>query len=1150
MKTVQFILGRSGTGKTTLCIKGIVEALLEPANEQPLIFLVPEQATYQAERAILSDRRIAGYSRLNVLSFNRLQFMLLGKNTATPTLSLIGQQMVIHRILRDNKDKLKAFEASANLVGMGQQMVQTIAELHQYGKTEEDIDHLLNELKKNELNNLTALKFGDIGLVFKEYLKFIEGRFIDPDVQLNQARQSVSNAPFIKGAKLWVDGFAGFTTNELAVLAELIRTASDTQIALCLDPSNIDLTNMDSKAIDPVSLFNPTERTYAELLEIVKKCKLRLTEPVILDKPARFSGCQALAHIERNLFKLNVSKQKAGDNIHIIASPNERTEVRSVARQIIGLVKENNLRYRDIAVIASDIDRYQHYIEAYFDEYGIPFFIDKRKPLNQHPVVQLLCSALQAVIDGFSSSDIFSYLKSDLVPIERDDIDLLENYCTAFGIGGSDWQNDNDWRYDDPNELLFDQARINRIRRQAAGPLLELRDKLCTNENPALMLSSSQFTKIVFDFLAGLKVVEKVASWVEEAIEIQDYAAVEEHQQFYDRFVGIFDELVEVFGESRMNCRDYLAIVNSAFSQMTLAFIPPALDQVLVGSIERSRHPDLKTVFLIGATQKQFPVPVNYRGILTDDDRIAAESADFELAATMEQTLAERQYLAYIAFTRASQFLYISYPLADDSGREQMRSQFIADLESLFENLKEESIAGEQIDIEKINNKTELADLLCRRLGKDVTHGSYLVSHNIRESTSDELATLVESMCLDEQLAEAGQIVKGAIYYDNKASLDNVIITELFGRQVSGSATKLGTFAACPYKYFAQYILELKERKEFKFEPIDLGVFYHSILDALLKQLNRTGKDFATITNEQLLAVLRSVIAKYIGENPFMSNFVRHGIHNRFIIQYASEVLDDFAWAISQMVRAGKFRPSESEICFGKSGDSVGEYKLALGNDRILFLSGKIDRLDVAQINGKKAAIIFDYKYREKNFNWSMFYYGLDMQLPIYMLAIYNTKKYGSIAGAFYIPVEAAIKKIAPDELSEKAGKFTHKANGLFNGEFFDKLDAEAGTWSTYYNFSISKENRQYGNYGKSGALRPEDFEKVLRFTKDKIIALGQEIISGKIEVKPYRLGTQIACTYCKYNSVCRFDWQINDYNHLTPIGKTEVIGQTEGDNG
>ncbi|MHC4728743.1 MAG: PD-(D/E)XK nuclease family protein, partial [Planctomycetota bacterium] len=299
---VQFILGRSGTGKTSYCINAIVNALLEPGVQQ-LILLVPEQATYQAERAILCDERIAGYNRLNVLSFDRLQFLLSGKNTARPALSRIGRQMIIHRLLRDNKSKLKIFDSTASLPGLARQMAETISEIHQYAKNPDDIKQLLSGLAKDERNNLAILKFTDIGLILEEYLNFIETDYLDPDAQLIRACKLVSSSTLARGAKLWVDGFAGFTSAEIEVLTELLKVVADAQIAFCLNPLEIDLVNPAAREIDPAGLFYPTQRTYAELIDRIKKCKLKLNRPIILEQVVRFLASDQLAHIERNIFE-------------------------------------------------------------------------------------------------------------------------------------------------------------------------------------------------------------------------------------------------------------------------------------------------------------------------------------------------------------------------------------------------------------------------------------------------------------------------------------------------------------------------------------------------------------------------------------------------------------------------------------------------------------------------------------------------------------------------------------------------------------------------------------------------------------------------------------------------------------------------------
>jgi ATP-dependent helicase/nuclease subunit B len=358
----------------------------------------------------------------------------------------------------------------------------------------------------------------------------------------------------------------------------------------------------------------------------------------------------------------------------------------------------------------------------------------------------------------------------------------------------------------------------------------------------------------------------------------------------------------------------------------------------------------------------------------------------------------------------------------------------------------------------------------------------------------------------------------------------------------------MGTFAACPYQYFARYILELKERKEFKFEPLDLGNFYHRVLDALLKRLNTEKQDFATVQIVELIKFLKEETSKLVQTDSFVSSFVRRSLHNAFIINSAGETLEDCVVAIAQMVRAGSFRPTLSEVCFGQvkdTSDTLGEYAIDISKDQTLTLDGKIDRLDIANIDGRKVAIVFDYKRRETVFSWSRFYYGLDMQLPIYLLAVTKAKdsKIKQAAGAFYIPVEVPPAQSTLDVLSDKTDSFNYKAKGIFDGEFFRHLDNITNSgWSKFYSFYISSKDHQYGDYGKSAALRPDDFERVLKFAEKKIAQSAEEILSGKIEVKPYRLNQNSPCSYCKYKPVCRFDWQINDYKFLESLNKLQVF--------
>lgn len=1131
--SVQFILGRSGTGKTKYCIRSIVDNLSLADDDKSLIFLVPEQASYEAERAILSESGIAGYSRLKVLSFERLVFLLAGKNRIGRILSGTGRQMIVHKILRDNKSQLKVLGASANWPGLSRQLYEVIGELYRYDQSPEDVDGLIAAMGEDKGNKLTAMKFSDIALVFDQYLKFIEGRFIDSDAQLSLACEAAAEAEFIKGAKLWVDGFSSFTVAETAILAELTKAVENTQIALCLDPAKINTANPVAKQLDPVSLFNPTEETYAELFELAKKCKLKLEEPIILDESGRFDGHVSLGHIEKNLFSPQAEKIAAQGNIKLVSAPNLRQEVQFVAGQILNLVKDGRCRYRDIAVIVSDIDSYQPFVRAYLTDYGIPFFIDNRKSLDEHVVVELICSALKVVVGGFSHSDIFAYLKCALLPSDDYGIDILENYCLAFGVSADDWQSKKKWSFDDKDKPRFDQDYVNRIRAEVCEPLLELRNKL-THDGPGEhLVSAEEFTRAVFDLLDTLKVTETIASFSEDAQSKGLPEEMEEHHQFYEKVVDLFDELVEVFGPEQSSCADYLAIVSSAFSQTQLALIPPTLDQVLVGSIERSRHPDLKAVFLMGVTEKQFPMPINNNSLLSDTDREAAESVDFALSATSNQTLAQRQYLAYIAFTRASGFLCISYPLADDKGSSVVRSEFVSELESLFTDLSETSGDDGTDDIDNVHNEGELAGILCSRLGKD--------------SDSDALSTasaeqMLEGLCGDDQFSRLGLHVKSAMDYNNCAKLDDKLVAELFAGPVKTSATRLGSFAGCPYKYFSHYVLNLQERLEFKFRPLDVGNFYHKVLDGFIKKIIAEKMDIGSLDKDKLLRILHQQSSKLIKSDNFISIFRNHSPANAFLIDMACETLEDCVLAIAEIAAAGSFRPILSEAGFGNANDELGEYKLKLSDGRDVFVRGKIDRVDRTIIDGKQAIIVFDYKKSSRSFAWDKFYYGLDMQLAIYMLAGRNGYKQEIIAGAFYMPVEAAIKKIELSELAARKEKSARKAVGIFNGQLWKQLDSQASKDSRYYNFQVTKDGEPYGSYGNRGALRHEDFENVLRFAQKKIIELTEKIVRGEIAIAPCKLGANSACTNCEYKPLCRFDWRVNEFNYMESVDKKKVL--------
>ncbi len=1118
---VQFILGRSGTGKTTLCIKQIIDSLLENRREQNLVFLVPEQATYQAERAILANSKIKGYSRLHVLSFQRLCYLIFGKNLAARPLTQQGRDMIIHRLLAENADKLSIFSSSASAG-----VANAVAELQQFGKSPDDIEKLIEQLK--DTSELTVGKLSDINLVYKQYLAFVEGNFLNNDNQLNLAKDAVAQTPFLKDCLLWVDGFAGFTTSESLLLTELLKVSASSKIALCLDPA--------AANEDWAGIFEPTAKTYSDLLSLIKALKLPLEKPVILKEANRFKNSKALAHLEKNIFSFeNIPPVSCDGEVKITACAKTRLEVDYAARQICSLVRDKGFRWRDIAVIASDIDQYRHFIQAIFSDFNIPFFIDRRRGLQQYPAVELLTSALKIATDRFATSDVINYLKSDLAGVSRNDVDLLENYCLAFGVEGKDWLRTEAWDFAPPNNG-FDNDQIDKIRNRATENLLQLRALMQSEKN----LTAERFCQAIFVFLDSLNVRERLADWTKAAIEAGRLDEAQLHQQFFAQFTQLMDDFVFIFKNSSFSSEQYAALISSAFSQMTVALIPPALDQVLVGSIERSRHPDLKAVFLLGATQQQFPIPVRYDNILNDADREVASGSGFELSRTGAAQLIERRYLAYIAFTRPSHFLYITYPMADEKGAKIEHSFLVSELKSLFDNLQEEKYFG-SCGFEDLCGISDLSLLLASRLGRD-----NLSPQDDLDAKCKWLLDTLDSRSLgDKFCGNDMRKVKSAIDYENIARLENLPAEDV----LSASATKLRAFASCPYQYFAKHILGLEERQVFELEPFRQGLFYHNVLELLFNRLKNKNLTFSTAKTDVLNQLIDKSVEQLLVEDAFLKSFKTRAKHNDYIINSASQTIKDAVVEFAQIASAGEFKQLAAEIVFG-NGFSPPALEIKLKNGKKLRIEGKIDRIDAVSQSDATYCLVIDYKTSQTKINWSMFSSGLDLQLPIYLLAVRNQtigeNKNLVPLGAFYFQIRTFAKSSDLDSIGEKSEKILRKPRGIFNGRYFQLIDSKTETGhSPFYSFQITKDG-QFGRYETSSLLTDEHFSKVLSFAENKLKELGGRILAGEIDVRPYRLKKQTACAYCPYKSLCRFDWQINDYAEIEKKSKTEFLNELD----
>jgi ATP-dependent helicase/nuclease subunit B len=1131
---IRFILGTSGSGKTRWCVNAIAEALRNGANE-PLVFLVPEQATFQAERAILSCEGISGYHRLGVLSFNRLQFQLC-KTGGQSDLSPLGRQMLVRQALSTCQNRLHSLQSSAMTPGMAVSLADLIRRMHEDNCSPDQLEAIARAILAKEPQSPAGWKFADISLVYDQYLKLLshpECDFFNPDSLLTEARGKVKDAVFLRGARLWVDGFSGFTLQQRDLLFEMLAVCKEADIALCLDPQTIDLADPDPDKLDPTSLFAPTEQTCIDLLTIMKKCKMSVTEPVVLNKHPRFAAAPALEQIERYFSDGTAGPVPAGDTIEIRGLPNILSEAAFIACRIQLLVRTQKLRYRDIAVIVPDISLYAHSLAGAFEPYKIPYFLDRPQNLQTHPLMELLIATLRAVQTGFEAGSVQMLLKTGWNGLNSLEADILDNYLRAFGIGPRDWFSDAPWDFADTDEPLFESARINALRHKFFAPFGELFKTLQDR------LTATQCVNALWRLAEQLLIPKILAAESQKDPDDTQFA----HRRVWKKLQEALEELSSIFGRQTFTATEITAILLDVLSSLTLKQIPAAVDQVLIGSIERSRHPEIKIAFLAGATYQLFPVPLTADALLTEQDAQLAARENLVLTTPLEQMLTARRYLSYIALTRASHQLVITFPTADDKDTPAAPWPGLERICALCPDVKIQYGNPDEMALPQNLSAAGLKEWFCAVLGS--------------ESTSDEkLKTLARgllSCCkgsADASLLQLCRDVENALAWRNEAVLDETVVSRLITWPTKTSASRLASFAACPYQYFARYTLGLKKRSLMRLMPVDIGDFYHLILNRLFEDLYRQDQDWTNAGNDILGQTCERIAGQLLQEDRHLAAFIRGSAYNAYIIEQAISNLKDFLPTLAAAGAAGCFRQKAAELEFGINNPPV---VIEVEKKKLIYLNGRIDRADCADIDGQWTAIVIDYKSGSstKKINWTKFFHGLDVQLAVYCLALQRqmieNRPVEAIAGAFYVPLERSLKTDL--KLLENDANQTVKARGIFNGQYAGSLESRCEKNSTYYSFAW-KEGEPYGDYGRKDALRPDDFAAVLRFAEEKIRTLGRQMASGDIRAFPYRLGTQSPCSNCDYRPVCKFDWQLNDYNVLTGPGKLEVLDQIAGGQG
>lgn len=1119
--SLQIVYGRSGTGKTNYIFQEISRNI---NNGRKKYIITPEQFSFSAEKELLKSLEAQGSAVINaeVLTFARMAHRVSGEvgGSDKTVLSNCGKSMLIYSILANKKNNLKFLGKSDSNIDM---IMTQITELKKHGVTLENLKDLVEEVGNTD--TYLETKLNDIYTVYSKFQERITDNYIDENDSLTILSQQLSATDMFKNTEIYIDEFVGFTKQEYDIIEKLLQVARSVVITVSSDGMY-----KDKEASNDI--FYSNKETIEKLLKLAKSLKVKIEEPIFLDKILRFKS-EELKHLERNLYNFPYRKYNGKtESIRLFLANNQYSEIEEVARRIVELIRSGKYRYRDIAVITKNIDVYSNLCKAIFKKYDIPVYIDEKRDLSQNILVKYLISILDVFSKNWAYDSVFNYIKCGFLDLTPDEIYLLENYALKWEVKGSKWYKE-DWNFHDEEEIGKDAINnINEIRKKVVNPLVKLKNNLSGNK------TAKQISENLYNFFIENGIDKILEEKVKKLNGIGKVNIAAEYETSWKVVMQVLDEIVLVFGEENITFENYMQILKTGLGESKLGTIPMAQDEVTVGDVDRSRSHKIKVTFIIGLNDGMFPSVNKAEGFLNDDDREKIKQNGVELAKGTIDRIYEDNFNIYKAFTTAEEKIYLSYSSSDMEGKSLRPSVLISRIKKIFEKIEEESdIVNRKSEISTVESTFEelLVNLREFRDGKEIPEIWFNIYniYNENEEWHDKLASAV----------------RGLNYSNVPEKITKENIDKIYGNTLRTSVSRLEQYSGCPFSYYLKYGLKLNDKETFKVESVDTGSFMHDIIDNFFGIIEERNIILKRLTEEELEQIVSEIVEDKLklNRNYIFTTTAKYKV----LAQRLKKVVTMSIKYIVQTIKQSEFEVFGHEVEFGGKG----QYKpitITTAEGKKVEIIGKIDRVDILRNPDGTYVRIIDYKSSIKNIDLNQVMSGLQLQLLTYLNETCKVEDFIP-AGVLYFnlsnPTIGTDKNMSDEEIEEKI-KQEFKMKGLILADvnIVKKMDTNIENEPKGVSKIIPATIKKDGELSSKGtsAVTREQFEYLQRYMEKIITQISEGILGGNIEVKPYyNTGNKkTPCEYCKYKSICRFDENSkgNRYNYLTNLNKETIM--------
>lgn len=1106
---LKFVFGPSGSGKSSYLYQHVIQESMK-YPERNYIVLVPEQFTMQTQKDLVMMHERKGIMNIDVLSFARLAYRVFEETGGggLPVLDDEGKNLILRKIAGDYESELKMLGGHMKKQGYISEVKSVISEFTQYDIGEDEIERVM-ELA-GESSRL-YYKLADIRLLYRGFTDYLREKYITKEELLDVLSREVEKSERLKNSTVVLDGFTGFTPVQDRLLGELMRHCREVIVTVTMDRRENPYVYE-----HPYQLFALSKQMVTSLLQIAKQNKIPVEEPVELydHVPWRFKEQEALAFLEKHLFRYGAGAyEKEQEQVKLHLAKNPREEAYAVAEQVRRMMREDGYRLRDIGVIVSDMDVYADHLKQAFIKYDIPFFMDHKRSILLNSFVEYIRSVLHMAEQSFSYESVFRFLRTNLAGFTYEEIDELENYVIGLGIKGyKHWQEK--WTRKLKGMAQENLDKMNHYRRQLVekvdGLIYVLRQRRKT---------VADITRAIYEFMVQENLQVRLAEQEELFKAKGELALAREYAQIYRIVIELFDKFVELLGDEEVSLSEYCKLLDAGLEEARVGVIPPEVDQVVIGDMQRTRLKDIKALLFAGANDVYLPGALLRTGLLSELDREKFAREKLTLSAGGKEKAYVQKFYLYLNLTKPSEKLDIYYSKVSADGKSVRPSYLIQELQKLFPKLKvrdEERYLKEQELTENIGFDRMIREFVQKR---HETDGAWCELYNWYKKNPKWQEKV-------ERFLEAG-------YYRKPLdALTEEAAKRLYGEEFETSITRMERFAVCAFSHFLTYGLGLREREEYDFQAADLGNVCHRALERFSYKVERETGDWLKLTEEQRNQYVEESVEEAIAD--YGNSILYSSSRNAYLIVRMKRMLEKTVWALTKQLAAGDFKPSAYEM---------------------RFANGKIDRVDTCEDGDCIYVKVIDYKTGSKSFDVTALYHGLQLQLMVYMDAALQLeqKKHPQKeilpAGVFYYRIQDPLID-RPKEGEEQESILKElKPDGMISleKEVLEHLDhcmvGESSVIPVKYN--------KNGSLSKSSkAASAQDFYLMMKYAVNKVEEIRQKILSGDVKVNPYRRGTETSCDYCSYRQICGFDTKMEGYRYreIDAMSVDKVIQAIKGE--